>query len=340
MRATQIGQACAVQRRAIFILAVAVFLVATAESSAASTQSSFRVGLVADATVLSDRTAGHSIYVGLRRAVSELGVSGRVLTPSVKEGFTPSLDYLARQGYDVVVVAGFVPGAVVTAAREFPKTTFVVPDQTIPGSPPNVRFMIFREEQIGYLAGYLAGLMEKQRSGKDVVGSVGGGKYGTVDRYIAGFRAGARAADPGIGLLNGYSKDFVDPRRCHGVASDEIARGAGVVIAVAGNCGFGALEAARLAHIWGIGVDTDVSYLGPYILTSAVKREDVALYDTIRDLKDGSLHGGGVSLFTLRNGGLQLGRISAGVPATLIRAVERVRRRVAAGTIHIPSTFN
>lgn len=327
-------------RAALLTALPALFLVAAGGASEATAKPALKVGLVADAAVLSDRTAGHSIYVGLRRAVRDLGVSGRVLTPSPKEGISPSITYLARQKYDVVIVAAFEPDAVLRAARAFPATTFVAPDQTIPGSPPNVRSLTFREEQIGFLVGYLAALMEKRRPGRNVVGSVGGGRFSAVDRYIAGFRAGARKADPGIVLLNGYSNDFVDPRRCRGVASEQIALGAGAVFAVAGNCGFGALQAARTHRVWGIGVDTDQAYLGAHILTSAVKREDVAIFDTIRSLQTGSDSRGGVSVFTLRNGGLRLGQISPKVPPSLVAAVERIRQQIVSGRIRIPTTVS
>lgn len=339
-KGTGFHESCPVRVCAALLAALSAFLIVGAGSSDASAAKTLRVGLVADATALNDRTAGHSIYLGLRRAVKELGVSGRVLTPSPKEGFGPSIAYLARQGYDVVVVAAFEPDAIVRAAHAFPRTTFVVPDQTIPQRPPNVRSLIFREEQAGFLVGYLAALMERMRPGRDVVGSVGGSRSPSVDRYIAGFRAGARAADPAVVLLNGYSNDFVDPRRCRGVASEQIAQGAGAIFPVAGNCGFGALEAARIDHVWGVGVDTDQSYLGQHILTSAVKREDVALFDTIRALRDGLLRGGGTSVFTLGNGGLQLGRISPGVPAKVVAAIERIRQRIVAGRIRIPTTLS
>jgi basic membrane protein A len=141
-------------------------------------------------------------------------------------------------------------------------------------------------------------------------------------------------------LLNDYTNDFVDPRSCRGAAVEQIARGAGAIFPVAAACGFGALEAARTDHVWGIGVDTDQSYLGPHILTSAMKREDVALLDTLRALEGGSLRGGGTSVFTLRNGGLQLGRVSPGVPARTLDAVERIRRRIVAGGIRIPQTVS
>jgi basic membrane protein A and related proteins len=330
-------EACPVRAHAVAFLFVLAIFVVGVRSTEAHPTSVLRVGLVADATVLNDRTAGHSIYLGLRRAVKELRVRGRVLTPSPKEGFGPSIAYLARQGYDVVIVAAFEPSAVVRAARAFPHTTFVIPDQTFPRHLRNIRSLIFREEQVGFLVGYLAALMEKQRPGRNVLGSVGGGRSRTVDSYIAGFRAGARAADPTVFLLNGYSNDFVDSRRCRGVASRLIARGARAVFAVAGNCGFGALQAARAGHVWGIGADTDQSYLGPHVLTSAVKREDVAVLDTIRALQHGSMRGGGTSIFTLGNGGLQLGRMSPGVPAKVVAAVDRMRKRIVAGRIRIPT---
>jgi basic membrane protein A len=296
-----------------------------------------KVGLVADAAALNDRTAGYSIYLGLRRSVRELGVSGRVLTPSPKEGLGPSIAYLARQKYDAVIVAAFEPAVVLRAARLFPQTTFIVPDQTIAGNPDNVRSLIFRVEEVGFLAGYLAGLMERRNPGPDVVSAVGGGRFPAVDSYIAGFGAGARRASRGIRVLVDYADDFVDPRRCRGVASQQIARGAGVVFAVAGNCSFGALDAARVGHVWGVGVDTDLSYLGSHILTSAVKREDSAIVATIRGLQDGSLRRGGSSVFRLRNAGVQLGAISPGVPASVVRAVDLLRRRILSGIVRVPT---
>ena len=313
-KGTGFHDSCPVRVCAALPAALPAFLIMGAGSSDASAAKTLGVGLVADATVLNDRSAGHSIYLGLRRAVKELGVSGRVLTPSPKEGFGPEYRLPRAAGIQRGRRGRIEPDAIVRAAHAFPRTTFVVPDQTIPHRPPNVRSLIFREEQDpGFLVGYLAALMERMRPGRDVVGSVGGFRSPSVDRYIAGFRAGARAADPAVVLLNGYSNDFVDPRRCRGVASGR-SRGARGRSLPLRNCGFGALEAARVGHVWGIGVDTDQSYLGAHILTSAVKREDVAVFDTIRALRDGLLRGGS-SVFTLNgNGGLQLGRISRGVP--------------------------
>src|SRR4029078_10198144 len=147
--------------------------------------------------------------------------------------------------------------------------------------------LLFREQETGYLVGYLAGLDEKRGGGPDVIGSVGGQKQAPVDRFIAGYQAGAKAADPGITTLNGYSQDFVDQAKCKQLALNQISRGAVVVFQVAGGCGLGVLDAAKQKKVWGIGVDADQSYLGPHVLTSAEKKVDRAVFLTIKDVKDG-----------------------------------------------------
>ncbi len=124
------------------------------------------------------------------------------------------------------------------------------------------------------------------------------------------------------------------------MALDQIAEGAGVVFQVAAACGLGALQAARAKGVWGIGVDADQSYLGPHILTSAVKRADVFVFAVIQAVQQGTFRGGADSVFTLRNGGVGLGKISLRVPRPLVGEVERIRQRIVAGKIRsIPTTL-
>ncbi len=117
---------------------------------------------------------------------------------------------------------------------------------------------------------------------------MGGQKIPPVDHYIAGFQAGAKKADPGITTLNGYSQDFVDQTKCKEVALNQIAQGSKVVFQVAGGCGLGALSAAQQKGVQGIGVDADQAYLGSYILTSAEKKVDVAVFNAIKNAMNGS----------------------------------------------------
>ena len=274
--------------------------------------------------------------VGPRRAIRELGVRATVLTPTVKEGFAPGLTTLARQGYDLVIGISILMGhEIEQVATTFPHTRFVLIDAStreLDRRPENILGLVFQEQQVGYLVGFLAALMEDRRAGHHVISTVGGIKFPPVDRFIAGFQAGARKADPKITLLNNYSNDFADSASCKRVALGQIARGSGVVFQVAGSCGLGALAAACAHRVWGIGVDTDQSSLGPHILTSAVKRWDNVVYETIRQLENGTLPAHG-DLFLTLDRALELGRISRCVPPAVLARVKEVRSDILANRI-------
>ena len=289
-----------------------------------------------------DNPYNHGAYLGLERAVRELGIRGRVLTPAPKEGYAPSLSLLARQKYDLVIGTGvFAAPAIDRVATRFPETRFAIIDvahHDLAHRPKNVLGIAFREEQAGYLAGHLAALVLTLSPGEEVISSVGGQRVPSVERWITGYQAGARGANPRVATLNGYTDDFLDPAKGRSVALSQIAKGSRVVFQVAAACGLGALEAARERDIWGIGVDVDQTHLGPHILTSAVKRLDVAVFGAIAELARGMLETGRTSHFSLRNGGVGLGTISEGVPPSLKAEIEDVTAEIVAGRIPIASS--
>jgi basic membrane protein A len=167
---------------------------------------------------------------------------------------------------------------------------------------------------------------------------VGGQKIPAVDHYIAGYQAAAKKADPGIQTLNGYSQDFVDQTKCKQLALNQIAQGSKVVFQVAGNCGLGALSAAKQQGVQGIGVDADQSYLGSYILTSAEKKVDVAVFDAIKDTMNGKFTPAGDVLYNIDNGGVGYGKIG---PAGLKFApqIAKIYSEIKSGQIsNIPNT--
>ncbi len=318
--------------------------VAAAASTASGTES--RQLRVAFVTTTGDPHGGgiaQAAYEGFVRAVKRLGLKGKVeeVAPFPKD---PKGAYvaLAQQRYDAIVdeTPFFDPRELSHVAAAFPRTTFLVPDVThaqIQGAGKNVQTFVFSVEETAYLAGYLAASMERRRPGQDVIGSVGFRPVPQVDRFIAGYQAGARRADPGVLTLNGYSHDPYSPAKCRAVALAQISRGAGVIFPVAGACGLGALEAAKAKHVWGIGVDVDQSPLGPHILTSVVKRWDVAMDIELGALKRGTLPAGGTTFLGLRENGVGLGRISPKVPGAVLRKLDAVRALVAAGKIRVPS---
>ena len=280
-------------------------------------------------------------YLGLERAVRELGIRGRVLTAAPKEGYGPSLSLLARQKYDLVIGTFFAAQAIDRVATGFPETRFAIIDfahDDLAHRPKNVVCLLFSEEQAGYLAGHLAALVLTLSPGEEVISSVGGLRVPAVERFIAGYEAGARGANPRVTTLNSYADSFLDPLKCRSVALSQIAKGSRVVFQVASSCGLGALEAAGERGVWGIGVDVDQSHLGRHILTSAVKRMDVAVFDTIEELARGTLETGRTSRFSLLNRGVGLGTISAAVPRSLKAEIEDVMAEIVAGRIPIASS--
>ena len=301
-----------------------------------TTSSGLKVGLVTDVGGLNDRGFNHLAYLGVQQAKQQLGADFRVFLSNSSSDYIPNLTKFAKQGYDLTIGVGFTEAdAIDTAATKFPKSKFAIVDvdqQSEPHKPPNLLGLLFKEQEVGYLAGYLAALEEKRRPGPDVIGSVGGQKQPPVDRFIAGYQAGAKAADPGIKVLNGYSQDFEDQQKCKEIALNQIASGAGVVFQVAGGCGLGALEAAKQENVWGIGVDADQSFLGPHILTSATKRVDTAVFLAIKSVQDGKFKGGNVT-YGLKDNGVALGKISPKVPQADVKKIQQIRADIIAGKI-------
>jgi basic membrane protein A len=256
----------------------------------------------------------------------------------------PNLSRLAQQKYDLVIGVGFLMAdAVNTVATKFPDTNFAIIDFSQAGlknKPTNVRGLLFKENEAGYLAGYLAALVVKEKGGDQVISSVGGQKIPPVDAYIAGYQAAAGEVESSIKTLNGYSQDFVDQAKCKEIALDQISQGSQVVFQVAGQCGLGALDAAKEKGVLGIGVDADQGYLGDYILTSAQKKVDVAVFETAKAVQDGTYKGGEDQIFDLKSDGVALGKINAdGQPFE--DQIEELKQKIIDGEItDIPAEVN
>jgi basic membrane protein A len=310
----------------------------TTTSTSGTAGSNMKIGLVTDIGGLNDRGFNHLSYLGLLRAQHELGISQRVYQAKSTQDYVPNLSTFARQGYDLTIGVGFTEAtAIDTVATNFPQSNFAIVDVDQTTEPHKLLGLLFKEQETGYLVGYLAGLEEKRRPGKDVIGSVGGQKQPPVDRFIAGYQAGAKAADPGITVLNNYSEDFSDQAKCKQIALNQIEQGAGAIFQVAGGCGLGALDAAKEKGVWGIGVDADQAFLGPHILTSAVKRVDTAVFDAIKLVVDGKFKGGNIT-FGLKDSGVDIGKISAKVPKSEVAKVMQIRADIIAGKIkNIPT---
>jgi basic membrane protein A len=327
---------------AALLVAIVLLVSAGTVGPAAAADSPRRVVVVLDPGGCPDaRTL--QLCEGFELASRETGVAGRVITPTFREDLADVLGLLARQEYGAIIMwsLAYAP-ALRAAAVRYPRTRFVVMDGSrtdVRGSPRNVQGIVFRTSEAAFLAGWLAAKLEQRRPGRDVVGIVGGWKVPAVDEFVVGFRAGARRAAPGVEVLVDYSGDFVDPSKCAAIARRQVARGAGTIFNVAGECGLGTMQVAAESGVWAVGVDSDQSLLGPHVLTSVLKRFDAGFAAVMGQVKAGRVATGRDTVLGLREGAVGLGRISPRVPRPLVARLDELRRQILAGKIRVPSLY-
>jgi basic membrane protein A len=326
------------------VILVAVLLVGT---GSAAHKATFKAGLVSDVGRFNDKGFNQNQLTGLKAAHAKLGVQIRAVESHSAGDYIPNIASLARQHFDAIVAAGFLlANAEATVAKKFPNTQFAITDYPVEIPPfsdakgkllvKNITGITFKAEQQSYLVGCLSALMAK-KGGGNTISAVGGVKIPPVDAFIAGYKAGAKKCVPAIKVLVGYSQDFIAADKCKALALNQIAARSKVVFNVAGPCGLGALEAAKEQGAWGDGVDVDQSYLGPHILTSAVKRVDLGVFRFVQAAKDGTLVPGHDFVFDLKNGGVAVGKISPKVPKAYIARINTLKEQIIAGKIKVPT---
>jgi basic membrane protein A len=335
------------------VLAVAALAAAALSASAAPSKSgatTVRAAVVTDIGGLNDKGFNHLSYVGLQRAQKQLNVQGRAYVTNSANDRIPNLRAAAQSGYGLVIGVGFLMFEPLDkVAGSFPDTKFAgvdVPYALIASKPKNVRGLIFKEQEAGYLAGYIAGLVVKDQRGSDIISAVGANKVPAIVKFIAGYRAGAKRANRGVRVLVNYANDptFADQAKCKETTLDQIARGSKIAFMAAGQCGLGGLNAAKERKIWGIGVDADQSFLGKHILTSATKKVDVAVFQTIRAFKNNptAFRGGFDKVFDVKTGAVGYGKLSTRLTKAkrteYTTKVEKIRKLIASGKIKPPTS--
>jgi basic membrane protein A len=331
------------------LAAVAVMAVMLVGTGAAAPTAGYKAGLVSDVGRFNDKGFNQNQLKGLNFAKSHIGgLTTSALESRSASEYLPNFASLARKGYGIIVGAGFLLAAdEAKVAKQFPSTKFAITDYTVHIPPfsdkkgniltKNVEGLTYATQENSYLVGCIASSMAKIKGGSQVIGVVGGVQIPPVDTFLAGYQAGAKKCNPAIKVLVGYSQDFIDQAKCKTVGQNQIDQGAQVVFAVAGPCGLGALDAAKQAGVWGVGVDVDQSYLGKHILTSAVKRVDRGVYLAIKGAQSGQFQGGSDLTFNLKNGGVALGKISPNVPASVLKKVATLRAQIVSGKIKPPT---
>jgi basic membrane protein A len=302
-----------------------------------------RVGLVFDVGGRGDKSFNDAAYAGLLRAERELGIEVSFLEPTGSEDREAAMRLFAARGKDLVLGVGFIFSSDVDAvAHDYAGVRFACVDYApgAAGMPPNVAGLAFREEEGAYLVGGVAGLVTKTGH----VGFVGGMTIPLIRKFEAGFVAGVHFACPACVVHTAYAGStpdaFKDPAKGKALAIGEIAAGADVLFHASGATGHGVFEGAHDAHVWAIGVDTDqYDEMPDTVLTSMVKRGDVAVFDAIRAVAEGRF-APGMHVLGLKEQAIDYvheGPHGAHLPDAVKAKVEEMRAEVIAGRVSVPS---
>ena len=254
-----------------------------------------KVGLVLDKGGRDDKSFNAAAFKGATEAQKKLGINLKVVESSDDTALEPSLRTFANLGYDLIIGIGFVQSAAIKrVAADFPKIHFAVVDS--PVDLPNVRSIIFKEHEAGYLVGAIAALTTKTNT----IGFIGGMDIPLIRRFELGYRSGATATKPGIQVLTNYvgatSEAWKNPGKGKELALSQYNRGADIIFAAAGASGLGVFDAAEETKKLVIGVDSNQDWVKPgRVLTSAIKKVDMAVFDAIETEQKGKFQPGAVS---------------------------------------------
>ena len=315
-----------------------------AESAAPS--SDVKVGLAYDVGGRGDRSFNDSAAAGLDKAKEELGVEAQELSPNAQgTDRADNLRALAEEGFNPVLAVGFAYAeSLPEIAGDFPDTTFFLIDEKVEAD--NVKALLFAEEQGSFLVGAAAAL----KSTTNNVGFIGGVQTTLLEKFEAGFVAGAKQVKPDIEVQTTYLSQppdfsgFGDPAAGQEAANGMYDAGADVIYAAAGGSGLGVFQSALANDALAIGVDSDqYESIGasnpeyqPVILTSMIKRVDVAVFDALSAFTEGE-ELEAVTTYDLEKDGVGYAT-SGGQLDDIEDLLEELKQQIIDGEIEVPST--
>jgi len=292
----------------ILLVVFSLFTTSCKKKEAEEPKAEFKVGMATDVGGLGDKSFNDGAYNGILAAQKKLGVVPVVVESKQQTDYVPNLSGLAEDGANLVFAVGFLMAdAILEAAKNNPDTYYAGIDIWVDPAtaPKNLMGINYREEESGYLAGILAGLMTKQYASaspklndQNVVGVVLGMFIPPVERYEVGFIQGVHAVNPDCQVLSATSGSFTDQAKGKELALAMIEQGADIVFQVAGLTGLGVINAAQEKGVLAIGVDVDQNNVAPdTVITSAEKKlvESTAL--VIENTVNGQFPGGTTAIF-------------------------------------------
>ncbi|MFP1630408.1 BMP family protein [Zhengella sp. ZM62] len=283
-----------------------------------------------------DKSFNESAYNGAEKFKEETGIAYREFEIQNDAQREQALRKFAEDGNNPIVMAGFSwAAALEKVAAEFPDTQFAIIDMVV--DKPNVRSVVYKEHE----GSYLVGIMGAMKSETKKVGFIGGMDIPLIRKFGCGYVGGAKAAGA-TEVIQNMTGDtpaaWNDPTKGGEIAKSQIAQGADVIYAAAGGTGIGVLQAAADEGKYGIGVDSNQNGLQPgHVLTSMLKRVDVAVYNAFMDAKNDSFSSG-INVLGLAEGGVDYAMDDNNkdlVTEDMLKAVEDAKAKIIAGEIQV-----
>ncbi len=284
-----------------------------------------------------DKSFNEAAYNGAEKFTAETGIEYREFEIANDAQREQALRRFASDGNSPIVMAGFNWAASLEKiAPEYPDTKFAIIDMVV--EKPNVKSIVFKEQEGSYLVGVLASLASKTKT----VGFVGGMDIPLIHKFACGYVGGAKSTGENVKVLEAYTGTtpdaWNDPVKGGEIAKSQIDQGADVIYHAAGGTGVGVLQAAADAGKLGIGVDSNQNGLQPgKVLTSMLKRVDVAVYDSFMAAKDDKFEFG-VSNLGLKEDGVGYAldeHNKALITPEMLDAVEKVKAEIIAGNLQV-----
>ena len=319
----------------VLALCMVFALCACGQSAAPAASAKIKIGMVTDVGGVNDKSFNQTSWEGLQALAKEDSrFEVNYLESKTDADYQTNINTFIDEGYDLIISVGYMLADATKAAAEAnPDQKFaIIDDESI--DLPNVACLMFAQEQASYLVGLVAGSVTESKT----VGYVQGMVFPSMNKFGVGFISGVKAVCPDATVLQYNANNFGDSAGGSTAAKDMITKGADVIYHAAGGTGMGVIEACNEEGIWAIGVDTDQSNLAPdHVITSAMKRVDVACQDISKAVADGTF-ASGVHLYDLSNGGVDLAPTRDHIPADVLETVEAAKKAIIDGSKTVPTT--
>ena len=308
---------------------------APAEESAApaAPAEKVKIGMVTDVGGVNDKSFNQTSWEGLQALDPEV-FEVNYLESKTDADYQTNINTFVDEGYDLIICVGYMlADATREAAEANPDQLFaIIDDSSI--DLPNVACLMFAQEQASYLVGLVAGSVTESKT----VGYVQGMVSDSMNLFGIGYITGVLEACPDATVLQYNANAFGDIAGGSTAAKDMITKGADVIYHAAGGTGIGVISACDEEGIWAIGVDTDQAPLAPdHVLTSAMKRVDVAAQDISKAVAEGNFTAG-IHMYDLSNGGVDLAPTRDHIPADVLEVVEAAKAAIINGEKSVPTS--